>query len=262
MRHSRRLSLAWLRRAPWRDRAHARQALYRLLVPLEPWRFYELGRLADVPLAGRVLDVGSPKLLASLMHREGRGRWTAIDLLPDEIALWRRLDPALPLDVADARALPYADESFDAVVCVSVVEHVPGDGDAAAMREMRRVLRPGGVLHLTTNVAATDGDVLAGTPVYGPASVAVEGGHFFERRYSEDGLRRRLIGAGWDELGREYVRERRPVHRRFFGSRPLSFLIGNALSLVAARNFAAIASPREVPAGDHAVVYLRLRRDG
>ena len=58
--------------------------VYRLLVPLEPWRYYELGRVASEPFAGDCLDVSSPKLLASLLQREGRGRWTAVDLLPDE----------------------------------------------------------------------------------------------------------------------------------------------------------------------------------
>lgn len=239
-----------------------RQALYRLIVPLEPWRFYELGRIADAPVSGRVLDVGSPKLLASLMQHEGRGEWTAVDLLPGEVALWRALDPGLRLDVADARRLPYPDESFDAVVCVSVIEHVPRDGDAAAMGEFHRVLRSGGLLHLTTNVGATAGDVVAAAPVYGSASVAVEGGHFFERRYTDATLQERLLGSRWHELDREYVRERRSVHRAFFGSRPLSFLAGNLLPLVAVRNFVRIASSSEVPPGRHGVVYLQLRREG
>lgn len=209
-----------------------------------------------------MLDVGSPKLLASLLDREGHGSWTAVDLLSDEIALWRILDPRLDLRVHDARALPYGDGCFDAVVCVSVIEHVPGDGDAEAMREMRRVLRPGGVLHLTTNVSAAPRDVVAGAAVYGAASVAMEGGHFFERHYSAASLAGRLIGPGWTELAREYVRERRPVHRTFFRLRPLSFLAGNLLPLVSARNFTAIASPSDLAPDEHGVVYLQLRRDG
>jgi SAM-dependent methyltransferase len=44
--------------------------------------------------------------------------------------------------IADITALPFEDESFELVLCSHVLEHV--EADAAAMREMRRVLRPGG----------------------------------------------------------------------------------------------------------------------
>src|SRR5262245_34667852 len=49
----------------------------------------------------------------------------------------------------DARALPFADGSFDVVVCNSALEHVADEGGAVA--EIRRVLKPGGRLILTTD---------------------------------------------------------------------------------------------------------------
>jgi len=127
---------------------------------------------------------------------------------------------------------------------------------------MRRVLRPGGVLHLTTNVAARAGEVRTTRPVYGHAEpgAAAGAGAFFERRYSRATLEERLLGAGWAEEAREYVRERRPVHARFFAARPLSFLVGGLLPLVCLRNFAPVADPADLPEGAHGVAYLRLRR--
>lgn len=261
--HSYRLGIAWIVRGVRRRRwEHPRAGLYRLLVPLEPWRFYELARVAREPFAGDCLDVSSPKLLPSLLAREGAGRWVAVDLLSDEIDRWRTVDPALDLRVEDARALGFPDASFDAVACVSVIEHVADDGDADAMAEMWRVLRPGGVLHLTTNVARAPGAVHTARPVYDtdPGADRAPEGAFFERRYSAQTLAERLLGLPWREEAREYVRERRPVHERFFGARPLSFLVGGLLPLVCVRNFAPVAAPADLGEDEHGVVYLRLRR--
>jgi SAM-dependent methyltransferase len=259
--HSYRLGLAWLvrglRGGGW---PHPRAGLYRLLVPLEPWRYYELARVAREPFAGECLDVASPKLLASLLRREGRGRWTAVDLFSREIERWRALDPGLDLRVEDARALSFPDGAFDAAVCVSVIEHIPGEGDAAAMAELWRVLRPGGALHLTTNVAAADGELTVDRAPWGEASEAAGGRVFFERRYSEASLAARLLALPWEEEAREYVRERRPVHERFFAARPWSFAAGGLLPLVCPRNFAPIPGPAALAEGEHGVVYLRLRR--
>jgi SAM-dependent methyltransferase len=258
--HSYRLGAEWaargVRGGGW---PHARAGAYRLLVPLEPWRYYELARVAAEPFAGDCLDVSSPKLLASLLQRQGRGRWTAVDLLPHEIERWRALDPALDLRVEDARAMSFADGSFDAVACVSVIEHVEGDGDAAAMAEIWRVLRSGGALYLTTNVAARAGDVLARRPVYGTAPDA-DGRYFFERRYSARSLRERLLGLPWEVAGEEYAVQRRPVHERFFAARPASFLAGGLLAAVCPRNFAVVAGPGDVPPDTYGVAYLRLRK--
>lgn len=255
------LGLRWLMRGLRTRRfPQPRAGLYRLLVPLEPWRYYELARVAQEPFVGDCLDVSSPKLLASTLNAAGDGRWIAVDLHRDEIARWRVVDPALDLRIEDARELTFADNSFDHIACVSVIEHIAGDGDTRAMAEMWRVLRPGGVLHLTTNVAARDVDVWTDHQVWGDASEHVGGRVFFERHYSESTLRARLLGLPWIEEHREYARERRPLHDRFFAHRPWTFLLGPLLPLVCTRNFQAVAHPGLLPEGVHAAAYLRLRK--
>lgn len=53
------------------------------------------------------------------------------------------------LAAADAVALPFPDAWFDVLLASQVIEHVPDD--ARALREMRRVLRPGGALIISTD---------------------------------------------------------------------------------------------------------------
>lgn len=52
------------------------------------------------------------------------------------------LDPGAAMVAADITALPFDGASFDAILCIHVLEHV--EDDRAAMRELRRVLAPGG----------------------------------------------------------------------------------------------------------------------
>ena len=52
------------------------------------------------------------------------------------------LEPGAAMVAADITALPFGDDSFDAILCIHVLEHV--DDDRAAVAELRRVLRPGG----------------------------------------------------------------------------------------------------------------------
>jgi hypothetical protein len=60
------------------------------------------------------------------------------------------LDSPLAMEKADITALPYADGSFDVILCNHVLEHIPDDH--RAMSELCRVLRPGGWAVLQTPV--------------------------------------------------------------------------------------------------------------
>lgn len=57
---------------------------------------------------------------------------------------------------ADVRQLPYKTGNFDKILSISTIEHV--DDDESAMREMIRVLKPGGLLLMTTEHGLTPKD--------------------------------------------------------------------------------------------------------
>ena len=102
-----------------------------------------LGPLREA-LAGapgrRLLDVGGGTgNYAAALRDEG---WEPVvcDRSPEMLA--HAAAKGLDTVEADAQALPFADASFDGLICVSMLHHV--DDRSRALAEQRRVLRPGG----------------------------------------------------------------------------------------------------------------------
>jgi SAM-dependent methyltransferase len=109
--------------------------------------------LADLRGDERVLDVGcgNGRYLATLRARRHRGQLCGTDLSAGMLRSARHATDG-PLLVGDAQALPFADNTFDATLAMHMLYHVPDR--AAALSEVRRVLRPDGVALVATNFAS------------------------------------------------------------------------------------------------------------
>lgn len=74
---------------------------------------------------------------------------SGVEINLSALAMAKKNVPTANLHHAGAEKLPFANESFDYVTCIEVLEHLPKELRAAAFREFRRVLKPGGQLILT-----------------------------------------------------------------------------------------------------------------
>lgn len=118
------------------------------------WWYACLRRLAGselrsrLPAEARVLDVGcgTGGMMAAL--RDWAPGWELAGIDQDAAAVRHCADRRLcGIVQGDAGALPFASESFDAVVCLDVLYHADVD-EGAALDEIERVLMPGGILVL------------------------------------------------------------------------------------------------------------------
>jgi len=98
----------------------------------------------------RILDVGcgaGKPLLRFLQYGAQPENLFGVDLLEDEVNVARELAPHLHFEVADARQLPFEDETMDLVLGFTLFSAIqsPSIREDVA-REMLRVLRPSGAV--------------------------------------------------------------------------------------------------------------------
>jgi SAM-dependent methyltransferase len=233
---------------------YLREAVIRVVVPLDPSRYLELPEtmreLAARP-GERLLDLASPKLLAVELARTGV-EVVSVDQLEPEIESWRKLtagEPRLAFQVADGRELPFADASFDHAYSVSVLEHIPEPGDEQALGELARVTKPGGRVVVTLPHAREYREDWRDAPVYAEQTSGER--HFFQRWYDDGRVERLAASAPALELVSSSVSRLQPnlsaLYTRTF---PLLVPLGPVFGLLARR--------RDGPGGD--VIRLTFRR--
>ena len=152
--------------------------------------------------------------------------------------------------VSDATAIPVEDEAFDAVLCTEVIEHVPEP--VAVLREIGRILRPGGTLFLSAPLASG----LHQEPYHYYGGYTP---HFYAYAMPQAGLTLVEVqqnGGLFLLVAQEVVRaadvidERRP----YSWANPMRWLVAVGLRILLPRWFARLE--REIPVREFTADYL------
>lgn len=160
------------------------------LHPGKRWEYpWALAR-ASLSAGATVLDAGAGDSIFPVYLAKQGHAVTAVDLTLDG-TLGERHRVEINYLAASMTALPLPSSRFDAVFCISVIEHLPESEVPRALDELRRVLRPGGSLLLTTDYYDdAEAEVWHRSP-----------GREFRvdwRIFDEDRLRRLILDApGW-----------------------------------------------------------------
>lgn len=142
----------------------------------------------------RLLDVGCGTGAASRRAAAIAGSVVGVDLSSEMLREARQFARAIDNITflqADAEALPFADASYTAILCTNSFHHYPNP--ASALRQMARVLAPGGRMAI--------GDPCADVWTVRVADVLlkrIEPGHI--RLYRSDEMARLLYGAGLKDV--------------------------------------------------------------
>ncbi len=161
-----------------------------------------------LPASGPVLDVGCGNGIYTQWLGKKAGKAVGIDHNEKNLAWAKSEFPACDFVFSNGEVLPFADQSFGAVMLTEVLEHTRDD--RATLKEIARVTRPGGVLLVSTPhrglFAALDPDNVLNSFFKSISRLRLPkpgGGKFYEnfkfdwhRHYSEAELRA-LLGDDW-----------------------------------------------------------------
>lgn len=144
-----------------------------------------------------VLDAGCGKgFITYTLIREWGCRYVGVDLAQPRLMVAAHIGQGLGLEAEFARmdlaALGFRQASFDRILCLEVIEHIPDD--LGALRELARVLKPGGRLVLSTP-AVWDYDIQPYRPNYAAISPAKPLGHV-RSGYTREQLRQLFEECG------------------------------------------------------------------
>ena len=110
----------------------------------------------SLPKGTSILDVGPGKGEEAKLAIDKGHHVTGVDISPKMLDVFKQSVPEATSVAGDARNLPFASDSFDAVFAASCILHLDRSDGITAIKEFYRVLKTGGWLFLATTCG--DGD--------------------------------------------------------------------------------------------------------
>ena len=212
-----------------------------------------------------VLDVGSPKMFGMYLALHAEAALTLTDINDADVdeyrMMWssRAAEAKRPVVFArqEVRSLAYADDAFDIVYAMSVVEHVDGeDGDSRGVRELLRVLKPGGLLVLSVPYGASYAEQARIGFAHASHKTGDRAACFFQRIYDRQALEKRILGSLPELAHVEFttVLRRNLGLGRTFGSlsetvRGMLGVLNPVVSMAINRSCAGLCEPRPAQYG-------------
>lgn len=166
-------------------------------------------KAANVTSGMRVLDVCTgPGMLVDAAIKRG-AQAVGLDFSAKAVELARKLVPAGEFR-ATAQSLPFADNSFDAIVSAYGVIHVPVPENA--LREMFRVVRPGGRVAISVWDSTTPnngfGMIYAAVRAHGSLDIPVPHGPDYFQFSTAEKMRAALAEIGLSRIETEFFDQR------------------------------------------------------
>lgn len=218
---------------------------------INPYEYYKVSEMNYVitrvkEISGKlVLDLGSGRsAIPTYIAMQKKDVITAEldhDALQTQHELSSKLQ-SVTLHVTEANflQLPFSDESFDAITIISTIEHVPNDGDIETVKELKRVLKPGGSLLITVPAAHIANEQHTTHSIGHVYQECSDQGPGYLRLYNPDWIRNRLIEPGgltlqelvyfgetsrwgWLGFGRNYIDHKGTIHPSILAA-PLNLL--------------------------------------
>lgn len=148
-----------------------------------------------------ILDVSSPYLFGFFISSKNNCNYNYINPDKDDLINVELLASSIKFngnystDCLDAKGMNFPDKKFYRIVSISVIEHVNNNGDSEVMREMWRVLKPGGLLILTFPIKKDYDEEFISKDIYNLNQIATKGEFFFQRYYDDEKIEERLLSS-------------------------------------------------------------------